>query len=722
VKLARANQGTFPRGTSNASPDTHTRGEGCPVAWPLLRRFGCTNVIADQPNLIGRLPLPPSGSGVPVTQSIVVGVAIVAALHFGREVFVPLALAVLLSFALGPFAQALRRCYFGRVGSVIASVLLAVLIIFGVSAVIGAQLTSLGGNLPRYQHNIAEKIASIKHATAGADLVQRAATMLNTLRDEITRTTPGSVAPSVEAPAPTRPGPTLPGAATPAEPARPQPLPVEIFQPEPEPFEIIQNIAAPLIQPLSTSVVVIVFVVLFLLKREDLRDRFIRLAGARDLRRTTEALDDATHRLSRYLLVQSAINACFGIFIACGLWAIGVPNPVLWGVLAMLLRFVPYIGPIIAAAFPAALSIAVDPGWSMLAWTLALFFITEPIIGQIIEPWLYGHNTGISVAAIVVAAVFWTWLWGLVGLLLSTPLTVCLVVLGRHVEPLRFLDILLGDRPALAPEESFYQRILADDPDEAADQAEQILKTNRLATYYDEVAIKGLYLAQLDVNRGGLDHERRVQIKQAIYEVIDDLSDHDDVEPEAAKATGAAANDQPAAATPQIPAAWRENAVLCVAGRGSIDEASAAMLAQLLNKHGIGARVVPSPAASAANIFQLDVKGVQLAVLCFMEMGGLSNARFLVRRLRRRVRDARIVLGFWTMTDDEAKQREAVAATGADDLVTSLRQALELIARTARSKPAEMPETMTSGAAMVDAMRAATAPNIIALKGDNAPA
>ena len=216
------------------------------------------------------------------------------------------------------------------------------------------------------------------------------------------------------------------------------------------------------------------------------------------------------------------------MLIGTGLWFIGVPNPVLWGILTMLLRFVPYIGPVIAAAFPAALAVAVDPGWSMLFWVVGLFLVAEGITGQVIEPWLYGHSTGLSGVAVVVAAAFWTLLWGPVGLLLSTPLTMCLVVLGRHVEHLQFLEVLLGDRPALAPEESFYQRMLAGDPDEAAHQAEAFLKDKPLSVYYDEVAIKGLALAQLDVNRGALDHAHRVRIKEAVEWVIDDLSDHDD--------------------------------------------------------------------------------------------------------------------------------------------------------------------------------------------------
>ncbi len=363
-------------------------------------------------------------------------------------------------------------------------------------------------------------------------------------------------------------------------------------------MQLIYGVAAPLLQPLVMAGIVVVFVIFFLLQREDLRDRFIRLAGAGDLRRTTVALDDAARRLSRYLLAQTAVNASFGVLVGSGLWFIDVPNPGLWGILGMLLRFIPYIGPIIATALPMIVALAVDPGWSMLLWTTGLFVVVELTTGQAIEPWLYGHSTGLSSIAVIVAAAFWTLLWGLIGLLLSTPLTMCLVVLGRHVEHLQFLEVLLGDQPALAPEESFYQRILADDPDVASHLAEEFLREHSLSAYYDQIAIRGLALAQLDVNRGTLAHDHRARIKGAVDAVIDNLSDHDDFPPAGSGASGGAV-PAPVFSAAELAPSWQGTPVLCVAGRGSLDEASAAMLAQLLQKHGIGARVVPSAAVSS---------------------------------------------------------------------------------------------------------------------------
>jgi predicted PurR-regulated permease PerM len=568
----------------------------------------------------------------------------------------------------------LRRWYVNRVLAVIAVVVLAFAVIVGIGALIGSQLAYLAENLPGYQTNITEKIHSLRDTAASSGVVGRAATMLSDLGNEITKPREKAGRPAANGPAVLAPG------------VQPQkPVPVEIRQSNPTPLQLIVQVAGPLLQPLATAGIVVVFVIFFLLQRQDLRDRFIRLAGARDLHRTTQALDDAAHRLSHYLLTQTGLNASLGVLIGPGLWFIGVPNPALWGILTMLLRFVPYIGAVIAAAFPAALAVAVDPGWSMLFWVVGLFVVAEGVTGQLIEPWLYGQSTGLSGLAVVVAAAFWTLLWGPVGLLLSTPLTMCLVVLGRHVEHLQFLEVLLGDRPALAPEESFYQRMLADDPDEAAHQAEAFLKDKPLSVYYDEVAIRGLALAQLDVNRGALDHAHRVRIKEAVEWVIDDLSDHDDALAPTLEEAAAEPAALPSVPSPEkLAPGWRETAVLCIAGRGSLDEASAAMLAQLLEKRGIGARIVPSEAVSVANLFRLDVTGVQIACLCYLAPGSFSNARYLVRRLRRRLPEAKIVAGFWTLTAQEAEERDALAATRADCVVTSLRQAVEQVVNAAR--------------------------------------
>jgi hypothetical protein len=377
-----------------------------------------------------------------------------------------------------------------------------------------------------------------------------------------------------------------------------------------------------------------------------------------------------------------------------------VPSPLLWGMVGLLLRFVPYIGAPLAAVLPLALAAAVQPGWSMVLRTAGLYGATEAIMGQVIEPLLYGRSTGLSPFSVVVSATFWTWLWGPIGLILSTPLTLCLVVLGRHVERLEFLDVILGDRPALTPVESFYQRMLAGDPDEARDQAEHLLRDRALSSYYDEVALKGLQLAANDAARGVLTEAQLDRIKLAMQSLIDDLDEYDDQEPKIKGTTEDPASpsrseqDVPAHPPPGkvVPDAlqpeWSGPApVLCIAGRGPLDEAAASMLAQLLHKNGLRARVLPHAAASRPAISALDGEGVAMVCLCYLELGGApSHLRYMLRRLRQRLPAARLLVGLWPaeqaiLTDDRLR-----AAVGADVYTSSLREAVEACLEAARTE------------------------------------
>jgi predicted PurR-regulated permease PerM len=461
---------------------------------------------------------------------------VVAMLYVGREIFIPIAIAILVSFVLSPPILLLRRWGLGRVFSVLTVVFTALVIAFSVSAVLTRQVSELAVDLPLYQGTINAKLDDLRDAAANNALFAKVSVALKKLGE----INPHRPAPS-SAPAPSNQPKNQLTKGQESE----RPIPVEVHQPEPGPFAIVQTIAGTALSPLETTFIVVVFVIFILLQREDLRNRFIRLAGSSDLQRTTLAMNDAAGRLSRFFLVQTLVNASFGVIVAVGLYFIGLPSPILWGIVAFLLRFVPYIGPIAAAGFPVALAAAVDPGWGTALETLALFLIVEPIIGQGVEPWLYGHNTGISPIAVVISATFWTWLWGTVGLVLSTPLTVCLVVLGRHVERLAFLDIIFGDAPPLTPVENFYQRMLAGDASEVVDQAERFLKTNGLIDYYDEVALPALLLAQVDLRRGVLDESRQRRIKETIDEVIEDLSDHVDQPHAAAPAPEPSALEAP---------------------------------------------------------------------------------------------------------------------------------------------------------------------------------
>jgi hypothetical protein len=448
-----------------------------------------------------------------------------------------------------------------------------------------------------------------------------------------------------------------------------------------------------MLHPLATTGIIIIFVIFILLQREDLRNRLIRLAGSHDLQRTTAALDDAAGRLSRLFLIQLLLNGTFGVVIGIGLWFIGIPSATLWGILAAVLRFVPYIGAAIAAAFPLALAVAVDPSWSMLLWTIALFLVVEPIVGHVIEPMVYGHSTGLSPVAVVASATFWTALWGPIGLVLATPLTVCLVVLGRHVERLEFLDVMFGDRPALSPPEIFYQRLLAGDPTEAAEKAEEFLKERSLSSYYDEVALKGLQLAQVDAERGALDHERLTKIRDAVSEFTNNLSDQDDRLPpkvrsttdaEATSAVESVAEDAPYEDLPvlskgELPPEWQsEHPVLCVAGRSLLDEAAAIMLGQLSTAHGLAARVEHAEALSTTNIFRLETTGVAVVCLVYMDASGPAHMRYSVRRLRRKLPKATIILGCWMKDMDPAGLEQLRDGTKADLVAASLGEAIKL--------------------------------------------
>ncbi|MGB8043206.1 MAG: AI-2E family transporter, partial [Pseudolabrys sp.] len=450
---------------------------------------------------------------------------------------------------------------------------------------------------------------------------------------------------------------------------------------------------SPLLHPLMTSGIVIIFVIFTLLQREDLRNRLIRLAGSHDLQKTTVALNDAAQRLSRLFLSQLALNSAFGLVIGTGLWFIGIPSAVLWGILAGILRFVPYIGVFIAVIFPLALAVAVDPGWSLLMWCAALFLIVEPLVGQVIEPLLYGRSTGLSPVAVVVSATFWTALWGPIGLVLATPLTICLVVLGRHVENLKFLEVMFGDRPPLSPPQLFYQRMLAEDPAEALDNAEQFLKERPLAAYYDEVVLKGLNLAQADLDRDALDALHLQRIKDSVIELVKELEDHEDQpqkdstkDVEAAAAVDSIEDPRvynfPVLAKDKLGTHWRGKApVLCIAGRSGLDEAAANMLAQILSKHGIGARVEGADALSTANIFRLETTGIAMVCVSFLNTSSIAHMRFTIRRLRRKLPDVMIVLGSWNA---EADTRVLADAVKADGVALTLHGAAKLCLEEAR--------------------------------------
>lgn len=626
---------------------------------------------------------PPSSPDLAHLLTVVVCVVTIAGLYLAREVLIPITLAILLSFVLAPVVGLLRRLRLPKVAAVLLSVVLALGVILLIGSIIGVQIAGLARDAPRYQSAIQQKVQTVQSTALGR--INEFSRRLNNEAPRPEGADPAQAAPARNA------APTLPG----AEGDR-RPVPVEIREAEASPIEIARRIVSPVVGPLETTLIVFIVAVFVLLQQEDLRDRLIRLFGSNDLHRTTEALDDAGRRLSKYFLAQLMVNGAFGVFVTIGLFLIGVPSPIVWGILAALFRFVPYVGAILAAAFPILLAAGTEPGWSMVIWTAALFLITEPIMGQVIEPMVYGHSTGLSPVSVIVAAIFWTWLWGPIGLILATPLTLCLVVLGRHVERLEFLDVMLGDRPALTPVENFYQRVLAGDTDEALAQAETLLRDRSLTSYYDEVALKGLRLAANDAERGVLLPARLERIKDAIGGLVHDLTevpDQDpppkperpvtDTEPMGKTVAEKAVPIEPAPDIVLPPRAERagnwasETPVLCLAGRGPLDEAASAMLAQLLTKHGLGARVVPHEASSREQVGRMETQGVAMVCISYLDISGSpAHLRYLLRRLRQRMPGVPLLVGLWPEGAEVLTDAAQAKAVGADHYTASLHAAV----------------------------------------------
>ncbi|HZZ11191.1 MAG TPA: AI-2E family transporter [Paraburkholderia sp.] len=636
-----------------------------------------------------RIQAPPAAFGVESVIALAVGVTVVACLYFARAVLIPITLAILLSFLVAPLANSLSRLKLGHVASVFASVVISVSVIVLLGAVIATQLTDLAAGIPRYQATIERKVDAAHNLTI---------TKLNRLAGAAGQAFQRA---TIEPPQPSR------DTASPAS-HPPAAVPVEVREPVPTPFELARRVLSPAISPLETAFIVFVVMVVILLQRDDLRDRAIRLFGSRDLHRTTTVMDEAARRLSRYFVSQLGLNAGVGVVIGAGLFFIGVPSPILWGILAALLRLVPYVGIWISATLATALAAAVSPGWTMAVWSIALFVSIELLVGQIVEPLLYGRSTGLSPFSVVVAAIFWSWIWGPIGLILSTPLTLCLLVLGRHVRRLEFLDVLLGDQPALTPVENFYQRALAGDPDEALEQAEILLRDRSLTTYYDEVAIPGLQLAANDVSRGSVTAQQLARIESTTNDLVDGLDGYEDREPlpvsaeedwsavgplkpsqadpadDGSESAPPASHVKQASRTDDPPLAGRVtdthspgNRVLCIPGRGPLDALATTLVLQLLEKHGFAARSVPHEAASRASIDTLEAADVGIVCIFYLQIGGIpSHLRYLVRRIRARLPHASIVVGLWDAEDTGKWSDELQNAMGAECYASSLREVL----------------------------------------------
>jgi len=584
---------------------------------------------------------------------------VIAALYFGREVLIPLALAVVFTFLLTPVVSRLERLRLGRIPSALLVLLIALSAIGIVGWLATGELVEITRQLPGYKANIHKKLQSILGQKDGD--FNKAASTIEELNQGLTK------APAEPSAAPSRrQAPAKGSSKDPAAGSAERPLIVNVAAPPLTAIQQVKTLLGPLLGPLETAGIVIILALFMLVKRKDLRDRVIRLAGKDRLHNMTKALDDAACRLSRFLLVQLIVNASYGILFGLGLYFLNVPHALLFGVLGGLLRYVPYLGTMIGAAFPVAMAIAIFPGWTQVILVFALFLVLELTIANILEPVLYGAHTGISSLAILVAAVFWAGLWGPVGLILSTPLTLCLLVMGRHVLQLKFLEIALGDEPVLSPEANLYQRLLAMDQEEVGDIAHAYLKEQQLGDLYDTVLIPALGFAEQDRHTDVLDDDKEKFVYNCTRELIEELVEHASTKSILLDATLPV--DDPAA---QPDFQLSSVSILCLPARDQSDELVARMLTQLLQRAGYRAQFLP---INAVDDMLEQVAQQKASIVCVSALPPFATgqARSLCKRLHARYPSLRVVVGLWNYDGGIVKAQERFESVYTDCVATSL--------------------------------------------------
>ncbi len=574
-----------------------------------------------------------------IATSVWLVVLVVAALYFARAILIPIVLAVLLTFVLSPVVGALQRKGLGRIPSVLGVVFLAFCLLGAVGLGVAAQLKNLATELPQRKHQIEEKIERIREAGRGSRFFD----VYDTVMD-LSRQIQGTK-------------------AAPAGALGTEPIPVRI---EPSPFPLVQSLAGPAIEVLLTAGMTLVLLMFMLIQREDLRNRVIRLWGNTSITNVTKAVDDAFRRISRFLLVQLAINAAFGTVLAIGLFLLGVPYPIFWGVLAGTLRYIPYIGIWIGALLPIVLSIAVQPGWTQPLLVLGLFLFLELITFNVLEPWLFGQTIGVSATALLIAAAFWAWLWGPIGLVISTPLTACLAVLGRYVRNLECFSILLGDEPVLEPHVLYYQRLLARDPDEAIDLIEEFVQTHSAEEVYDRVLVPALVLARENRERGDSTAEEQQFILEVTRELLEELLTR---------------QDKSGAEVASAPDLSAESGILVLGcpARDETDELALAMFGQLIEPSKCRFKVISHNKLTAEVISQVQQEQAKAICIAFVPPKGLAHTRYLCKRLRAQFQDLKILVGCWGLESNFERTRERLVAAGADKVGSSLLETREQI-------------------------------------------
>ncbi len=597
---------------------------------------------------------------------------VVAVLYLAKAVLVPLALALLLSFLLVPVCDWLERRKLGRIPSVSVTVIIAFTLLGAGTWTAALQVMDLAPRVPEYQSNIRTKLHAVN------DYLSAALTKVRGTGQGADENLPQS---------------------DPIEDSRnreERPSLVRVVPSPQSPLEVIGGMFGSMLVAMGSAGIVIVLVVFFLIKREDLRDRFIRLVGRDHLTLPTQALEDATTRVSRYLLMQLVTNVMFGVPVAVGLYFIGVPNAVLWGILATILRFIPYVGPWIAAAAPIVLSLAMSTDWVAPLLTIGLFVVLELFVNNVLEPWFYGRNTGISAAALLVAALFWTWLWGAVGLLLATPLTVCLLVIGKHVAELSFLETLLGNEPVFELKKRVYQRLLAGDQEEAAELLLNDLEKRPLVEVYDTVLIPALALTGIHWNRGELEERRHTFIFQNLRASIEELGERRQAM--RAREIAAVTAQEDAAPGHAFSADSSKVCILCLPAHDEADEIAGTMLAQLLEEQGCLVHVVSVGALVSERVDLVEQRHADIVCICATPPAAVVHARYLYRRLRGQFPDANLVVGLWDNKGDLSQARNRIGCGPETHIVASLAEASVQIRKLiqlngARARPLPQPSS-----------------------------
>jgi predicted PurR-regulated permease PerM len=588
-------------------------------------------------------------------------IVVIAVLYLAREIFIPLAFAITLTLILTPAVAWLQKIHLGRIPSVFLVMAVTVTIAGGIGWVIFNQLLDVADQYPSYEQNIHNKIQTMRAPNKNA--LGRAADTVKKLGKELA---------TVQTPT-TPPVHNEAGGRRSTQNQASRPLPVQIVEDPSDEFQYLRDLTRPFLAPLGVFGVVLIFTVFLLIEQDDLRNRLFRLAGLDRLNVMTQALEDATQRVSRYLMLQLLVNSCFGLLCAAGLYLIGVPYAVLWGAVAGILRIVPYVGSLVAAFLPLLLSLAVFDNWKPPLLVFVLFATLELLTGNFIEPWLYGTHTGISSLALLLTTVFWTVLWGPAGLILSTPLTVCVVVLGRHAPQFSFLHILLGDEPVLAAEAQVYQRLLAMDDQKARAVADLYLIENSLAQLYDSVLIPALTMAEQDRHKGALDKTREDFLFLSVKEMLAEFSEQTLRAPPAERS----------------PAAFAGR-VICLPASDEADEITAAMLAQLMEQAGCAALAFPLDSSLHHSIGLVNPDEKDVFFISALPPFAFAQATTLCRHLQSRFPRTKLVVGVWGFTGDLEKALQRFQPLRPDKLVTSLAGAVNFVAPVAAALDSEI--------------------------------